>query len=312
MDNDLIIAQATGRNPPMPSDEISAILQALERFSGEYAQEPIDAAIAHREEITPHLIDCLEKGAADPSVYLEDEDYYLHIYAVMLLGHFQETRAHQAVIELFSLPGDIPDELFGDVTTEYLAMVLFRTCGGDFELIKSLILNRRAFALARGEAARALVYAVVAGQLPREEALSFFSTLFTGDEAEPQSLFWGTIANNILDLYPQELMPVLEDARVRGLLDGGYVVEADFDRALGSSVDKSLEYVRQEMERRPWNDLHSLMSGWSCFHEEQWDPYSIPADAPKTKNKKAQKKKKKEDGQGLPAQKPPIVSRHLP
>ena len=277
----------------MPSDEISAILQALERFSGKYEQEAVDAAIAHREEITPHLIDCLEKVAADPSVYLEDEGYYLYIYAFMLLGHFQETRAHQAVVELFSLPGDILDELFGDLTTEYLAMVLFRTCGGDFDLIKSLILNQRALACARGEAARALVYAVAAGQLLREEVLTFFSTLFTGDEAEPLSPFWGTIADNILDLYPQELMPVIEDAAARGLLDGGYVVEADFDRALGSSVDKSLEYVRQEMERRPWNDLHSLMSGWSCFHEEQWDPYSIPADAPMTKNPKAQKKKKK-------------------
>lgn len=277
----------------MPGDEISAILQALERFSGEYDQEAVDAAIAHREEITPHLIDCLEKVAADPSVYLEDEGYYLYIYAFMLLGHFQETRAHQAVVELFSLPDDIPHKLFGDLLTEHLPMVLFRTCGGDFELIKSLILNRRADAYPRGEAARALVYAVVAGQLPREEVLSFFSTLFTGDEAEPLSPFWGAIADNILDLYPQELMPVLEDAAARGLLDGGYVVEADFDRALGSSVDKSLEYVRQEMERRPWNDLHSLMSGWSCFHDDQWDPYSIPADAPTIKNKKPQKKKKK-------------------
>ena len=190
-------------------------------------------------------------------------------------------------------PQKSPDELFGDLTTEYLAMVLFRTCGGDFTLIKSLILNREALVWARGQAARALVYAVAAGQFPREEVLSFFRTLFTGDEAEPISPFWGTIADNILDLYPQELMPVIEDAAARGLLDGGYVVEADFDRALESSVDKSLEYVRQEMERRPWNDLHSLMSGWSCFHEEQWDPYSIPADAPTTKNEKAQKKKKK-------------------
>jgi hypothetical protein len=277
----------------MPSDEIAAILQALERFSGEYEQEAVDAAIAHREEITPHLIDCLEKVAANPTVYVEDEDYYLHIYAFMLLGHLQETRAHQAVVELFSLPGDILDKLFGDLTTEYLAMVLVRTCGGDFNLIKSLILNQQALPSARGEAARAMVYAVVAGQLLREEVLTFFSTLFTGDDAESQSPFWGAIADNILDLYPQELMPVLEDAAARGLLDGGYVVEADFDRALGSSVDKSLEYVRQEMERRPWDDLHSLMSGWSSFHEGQWDPYSIPADAPMAKNSNAQKKKKK-------------------
>ena len=92
----------------MPGDEISAILQALERFNGIYQREAVDAAIAQREEITPHLIVSLEKVAADPSVYLEDEGYYLHIYAFMLLGYFQETRAHQAIVEVFGLPGDIP------------------------------------------------------------------------------------------------------------------------------------------------------------------------------------------------------------
>jgi hypothetical protein len=186
----------------MPSDEISAILQALERHRGKYEREAVDAALARREEITPHLIHCLEMVAADPSVCLEDKDYYLHIYAFMLLGHFQETRAHQAIVELFSLPDEIVDELFGDLTTEYLGMVLFRTCGGDFELIKSLILNRRANDWARGEAAQALVYAVAAGQLPRQEVLTFFSTLFTGDEAEPLSPFWGGMVNCILPLPP--------------------------------------------------------------------------------------------------------------
>ena len=70
------------------------------------------------------------------------------------------------------------------------------------------------------------------GNSSGEEALTFFSTLFTGDEAEPRSPFWSAITDNILDLYPQELMPVIEDAEARGLLDGGYVAEEDFDRAL--------------------------------------------------------------------------------
>jgi len=280
----------------MPSDEIAAILEDLERFRGEYEQEAVDAAIARREEITPHLIHCLENIAAEPTVCLEDKDYYLHIYAFMLLGHFQETRGHQAIVELFSLPEDIVEELFGDLTTEYLAMVLFRTGGGDFEPIKSLVLNPRANDWARGEAAHALVYAVAAGQLPRQEALSFFGTLFTGDEAEPQSPFWGAVADCILDLHPQELMPVIEEADARGLLAGSFLMDEDFADALALSVDQSLESVRREMEQRPWNDIHSLMSGWALFEDEYWDeyrdPYPPPAGGPQSKNKKSQKKKK--------------------
>lgn len=278
----------------MPSDEISAILQALERFSGEYEQEAIGAAIAHQVEITPHLIDSLEKVAADPSVYLEDEGYYLYIYAVMLLGHFQETRAHQAIVEVFGLPGDIPDKLFGDITTGYLPIILFNTCGGQFDLIKSLILNRRAEGYVRGSAAQALAYGVAAGQLPREEVLTFFSTLFTGDEAELSSPFWTLIADCILDLQPLELMPLIKEAEKRGLLDNGLLFsEGDFDRALGKSVDQSLESIRREMQRDSLDDLDRIMAGWAGSSGEKWGPLLIPTDAAKTKSKRVRKKKKK-------------------
>jgi hypothetical protein len=294
MGNDLIIAQPIVRNPPMPSDEISAILQALERFSGKYEQEAVDAAIAHREEITPHLIVSLEKVAADPSVYLEDEGYYLYIYAVMLLGHFQETRAHQAIVEVFGLPGDIPDKLFGDITTGNLPIILFNTCGGQFDLIKSLILNLRAEGYVRGSAAQALAYGVAAGQLPREEVLTFFSTLFTGDEAELSSPFWSLIADCILDLQPLELMPLIKEADERGLLDYGLLFsEGDFDRALGKSIDQSLESVRREMQRDSLDDLEKVMARWAGFGDEKWGPFIIPTDATKTKSKKVRMKKKK-------------------
>jgi hypothetical protein len=277
----------------MPSDEISAILQAFERYNGQYQWEAVDAAIAHREEITPHLIDSLEKVAGDPSSHLEDLDYYLYIYAVMLLGHFHETRAHQVIVGVFSLPEDTLDKLFGDILTENLPALLFNTCGGDFDLIKSLVLNRRAGAYARGEAARALVYGVAAGQLPRDEVLTFFSTLFTGDEAEPLSPFWGLIADCILDLYPRELMPLIKEADERGLLDGSFLVEEDFDNALGGAVDQALAEVRQEMEQRSLEDLHQEMSRWSCFGDEGVGPEFPPSEIIRTKNKNPQKKNKK-------------------
>ena len=278
----------------MPSDEISAILQAFERYDGIYQREAVDAAIAHREEITPHLIDSLEKVAADPSVYLEDMAYYLYIYALMLLGYFQETRAHQAIVEVFGLPGDIPDKLFGDITTGNLPIILFNTCGGQFELIKSLILNRRADGYVRGSAAQALVYGVAADQLPREEVLTFFSTLFTGDEAELSSPFWSLLADCILDLQPFELMPLIKEADERGLLDGGLLLsEEDFDRALGKSVDQSLGSIRREMQRDSLEDLHQIMARWAGFSDKGWEPFIIPTDTTATKTKKPQKKKKK-------------------
>ncbi|RJP85577.1 MAG: DUF1186 domain-containing protein [Desulfobacteraceae bacterium] len=66
----------------------------------------------------PRLIEILENVLADPEKYAEDEILYDHIYAVMLLGHFKEPNAHKVIIGLFSLPGNMPSKLFGDITTQ--------------------------------------------------------------------------------------------------------------------------------------------------------------------------------------------------
>ncbi|MBI5237093.1 MAG: DUF1186 domain-containing protein [Deltaproteobacteria bacterium] len=278
----------------MPDPEISAILQALERYSGTYEREAVDAAIAHREEITPYLIESLEKLAANPTQYLEDLEYYLYIYALMLLGHLRETRAHESIVKLFGLPfpGDGLFELFGDITTANLPIILFNTCGGSFDLIKSLVLNRQADEFVRGSAAQALVYGVAAGQLPRQEALTFFSTLFTGDEAEPSSAFWGLIGNCILDLQPQELAPLIKEADEKGLLDGVMFDDDDVSKALTHSVDGCLKRIRQEMERDSLDDPHYQMSSWSSFQNNESFP-SPPLDPIKTKGKKGNKNKRK-------------------
>ncbi|RLB78142.1 MAG: hypothetical protein DRH24_14955 [Deltaproteobacteria bacterium] len=41
----------------------------------------------------------------------------------MLLGHFREHRAHKVIVDLFSLPNNIPHELFGDITTGDLPVI---------------------------------------------------------------------------------------------------------------------------------------------------------------------------------------------
>lgn len=278
----------------MPDPEISAILQALERYSGKYEQEAVEAAIAHREEITPYLIDSLEKVADNSTYFLEDSDYYLYMYAVMLLGHFQEPQAHPAIVQVFSLPGPVLDHLFGDLVTENLPTILYNTSGGEFDLSKSMVLNRRADSYVRGAAAQALTYAVASGQLPREELLNFFSTLFSGDEAGPNSPFWSLIAESVLDLQPAELMPIIEAANEKDLLYGGiFLTEKDFSLALGRSVEQSLERLRQEMEQRSMDDPHRQMLWWSCFRNEEPEPGLSSPDTTPKKSKKAKKGKKK-------------------
>jgi hypothetical protein len=119
----------------------------------------------------------------------------------MLLGHFRESKAHDVIIDLFSLPDKIPHKLFGDLTTGNLPTILIRTCGGSIERIKSMALNKDVDDYCRISALNAMAYAVVEGFALREDVISFFGTLFSGKEADEISDFWSLLANFVCDLY---------------------------------------------------------------------------------------------------------------
>jgi hypothetical protein len=61
----------------------------------------------------------------------------------MLLGHFKKQSAHKLIIEIFSLPDNLPDQLFGDICTSNLPTILLNTCGGSVDHIKSMALDKK-------------------------------------------------------------------------------------------------------------------------------------------------------------------------
>jgi len=230
--------------------EINEILQAFEIYDGKYKRDAIDAAIARREEIIPHLIAVLESVLENPAHYADrDRHYFAHVYAFILLGYFKESKAHEIIIDLASLPGDLPSELFGDSITGDLEIVLLRTCAGRIDKIKELILNKDAYEYSRVAALHALTYAVVEGYVPREEVLAFFQGLFTGDEASDTDSFHDILAICIYELYPEELMKTIEKAYEEGLIHSGYVGLGEFTEVLKTGKENSLEKLRIQVEQ---------------------------------------------------------------
>jgi hypothetical protein len=61
------------------TNNITEILEAFKIFDGKYKREQVDAAIELKEEITPFLIEILEKVLADPDSYTENDDLYDHM-----------------------------------------------------------------------------------------------------------------------------------------------------------------------------------------------------------------------------------------
>ena len=256
---------------------ITDLLENFRIFDGTYKREQVDAAIELKEEITPLLIEILKNVLADPDPYIVNDELYEHIYSLMLLGHFRETKAHDVIIALFSLPDEIPHEIFGDLTTSDLPTLLLRTCGGGLDRIQSMALNKDVDDYCRISALHAMTYAVVEGFASREGVISFFGTLFTGDETDDDSDFWGLLANFVCNLYPEELMSTIEKAYADGLIAPEMIGLEDFNTALEDGKEGCLERLKMDLERHSLDDIHDSMSWWACFNE---DPQFYSAQEP--------------------------------
>jgi len=195
------------------NEQIGEILNGFKVNDGIYKRDLINQAVELKDQVTLHLIEILETALANPEEFVS-VDRSDHNYALILLGHFKEPRAHEVIVDIFSLPGELPFDLFGDLVTEGLQTLLFKTCGGSIDLIKALVVNTDANDYCRISAAEAITYAVVDGIISRQEVLEFFSGLFTGSEAEPDSMFWSYIAVCIFNLHPEESMDTIKKAYI--------------------------------------------------------------------------------------------------
>ena len=290
---DLFIVHIGSSKQTLPDSQLlHETIKDLERYDGAYKREAVDAAIRLKDEISPALIDVLEEIIISPNEYSGRENYFGHIYAVMLLGHFKAVKAHTTIIDLSKLPDNILEDLFGALVFEDLPDILFRTCGGSFDEIKSLISNNIASDRSRYAALKSMVLGVLDGPLDRDETLAFFSSLFTGKEADFPSEFWNFLGRCVYDLYPEELMDTIKKAYAEDLMDSGLIGIQDFELALEQGKEEFLEKYRVEQERTSMDDIHGRMSWWACFNKKE-DTTLNTLSKPKRKTKSNKKKNKK-------------------
>ena len=246
-----------------------------------------------KSEITPHLLALLGDVLEDPENYYGG-DHMAHAYAVVLLGHFSEPKAHRPIIDLFSLPEESLEELFGNMTTETLPAMLYRTCGGSLDQIKEMALNNDVYEYSRSSALEAMIYAVADGFVPREELMTFLGSLFTGKEAEPGSYFWSSVANCICDLYPEELMDLIRDAFERDLILESIIDLEWFEETINKGKDAALQDLKNRLNRRLPEDIFEYVSWWS-FHAgpNPSNPQGFSPELGVKPDKKKKKNKKK-------------------
>jgi hypothetical protein len=281
------------------NEKIAEILDGFKIADGIYKRELIDSAIELKDQISPYLVKVLENVLSNPEKYIENEKLIDHIYSIMLLGHFRESKAHNVIVDLCSLPDDMSYKLYGDLIAGDLPTILVRTCNRQIDLIKSMVLNKNIYGFCRIAAANAMTYAVVDGIVTRKEVLSFFGTLFTGTEADKMPDFWSMLATSAYYLYPKEIMDTIKQAYDDGLIFSGAIGYGEFEEAIEDGEEKCLERLKNDYERDSLDNIHDSMSWWACFDQAKKDP--VPIEAPLPSKVTALKKgKTKKIGRNAP------------
>lgn len=66
-------------------------------------------------------------------------------------------------------------------------------------------------------------------------------------EADPESDFWGLLACAVCDLYPVEIMDVIENAYEEGLIPPGIIGYESFKKAIADGEASGLEKINRDL-----------------------------------------------------------------
>lgn len=224
--------------------EISDILQNLERSVSEIPRTALQEAVAHREEITPHLLRILDDVIADPRAAAADQDNMAHIYAMYLLAQFREPRAYPLLVRLYSIPGETVFDIAGDVVTQDPGNILASVRGGDVDGMAALVENNEANQYARPAASQGLVTLVASDQRTRVEVMDCFAGFFRRLDRTPSDI-WDSPTWFCSDLRPVELQDGRRRAYEDGLADARVIGWAGIEASLEVGKDAAVEKLKR-------------------------------------------------------------------
>ncbi|MFZ4857422.1 MAG: DUF1186 domain-containing protein [Desulfuromonadaceae bacterium] len=271
------------------------LIAAFDAVPEKYLREEVEEAVSLREEITPLLIAILDEIVVDPVRYIE-EGHSAEIYAVALLAHFRETKAHLPIIRAFSIPDEQREYIWCDMLTETLPALLCRTAGGDYSAVIELIRNRDAYEYLRTSALEALKLGIASGDLSRDKGMALFASLFDETLADPKEYFWASLVMDLLDLYPEELISEIRDLFAKGFVFEGEVSLKNVEDEMAEGYDKAMEKLQKQAGWSLPEDIHGYISNFACFRgvdEKVPTRHGSPANAQKKQKKQERSNRKK-------------------
>jgi hypothetical protein len=249
---------------------IPEILKELEPYTGRFPKKAMQAAIEQHEAITPELLRVLEAVADDPAGWAKRDNYMLHVFALFLLAQFREKRAYPLAVRIFGAPEEIPFDLYGDTVTEGLSRIFGSVFDGNPALLTGLVESEEVNEYVRTAAIDAFLVLEHAGQMPRDEVIGYFRSLFHGRLKRSCSHAWNGLVCAVADLPAPELLEDVRQAYAEDLVDPGFANLEGIERNLAAPPPWKRE------QYTIITDAIAEMEWWASFDPKERRPKKVP------------------------------------
>ena len=250
----------------MSNKNMAFKMEDLKYNNGVFPRETLIEAINNRERIIPELLETIRFSTENIESLVEDDKYFAHIYAVYLLAQFREQRAFRPLLDLFSIPGEILLDFFGDFVHEGLARVLASVNDGSIDLLKTkLIEDENVHEYVRAAALKTLTILVLTGESHREETIEYFRELFDGKLKRETSYMWIALVVECLKLYPEELYEEIKKAYDDDLVERFFVNMEDVENAIKKGKEAVIADSKSDRLYSLIDDTIHELETWACF-----------------------------------------------
>ena len=265
----------TDRLEPLRAvDIIGQLRDAFEFFSRPFPSEAVALAERHRELVAPWLVQVLDEVARDPSQALQD-DYVLHDFAMVLLGHWRDTRAYQPLLALARLPNETVEDILGDLLFETYTRAVASVCDGDLAPLIAIVEDDAVHTWVRTALIDAWTLRVIEGDAPPGPIEDCLLALGERDavrlRVQPMSSGEPSIIEAVVhaasDIASERLREPVLGWFDEGLIDPRSIGRAEFERELEVPLGSRRDELRQR-GRSYLRDPQAEIGWWAGYHEE--------------------------------------------
>ena len=246
---------------------VEELLNQIAYNTGSFPRKILQKVIHRREEAIPLLLGILKKVKDNPEKYRDENGYFAHIYAAYLIAQFRVKEAYPILIDILSLPDDLPYGLFGDSILEAGSRMLASVCGADTSLIKALAENEKADEYMRSQAIEALAILALHGMLERDIVLVYYRKLIQEATIRNNPMLLSFLVHSSCDIYPKEMYEEIKKCYEEDLVDESVINMEHVTDVMNREKNYVLEESRNNTHLQFIEDTVAELEWWACFDE---------------------------------------------